>query len=1226
MIVTQTSSLSGTVEVAGGSLQLGDGTNLGSLGLSAITVDSLASLVLDAPGTAASPTPFVNNIVGQGSVVVSSANPGTTGVVLLTGNNTYSGTLSIQGGLYIPASANAIGGWATLSVSNQGQFTFGTLTGITIPASVSAILSTTGFADPATGRATGALLFTGTTNTWAGGITVSGTAEIGAYNATSTTSGFIGTISGVITGDSLSNLVFGSGPAVAGNSETIVLTGPNTWAGGTTIQNFTSVNIGVSNTAGVLSPSTTGVLLGGTNANLNYDRTDTGTFTAPITGTGNLAVRRGGTLVLSGANSTYSGTTTVTAGSTLRAGALGVFSPSTSVILGAATAAGQATAFGTLDLQTFSQTIAGLTVSSDVASAVNTVLIGSPASLTINVAANNAAGLLVAANKGNNDVTNLTFTGGGSLAIVGADNTDTGIQIGDTAAADDDIITVDMRSLSAVSMTNLGTIRLGDKNSSSNDVSPAGGGATTLFLAPTSTLSATTLGIADIAGQNIDLPDTNTTNFIFSTINLGSARNVINVDNLFIGGNASAAANIRGNGMLQWLPAVTTGSLILGGQTPGTPVANFNMVNTASASNNQINAIVNLGSHSVTASIGSMTMSGRSAGGSGAPNGGTTGASSSFSWSGPGSISIASLTMDNRSGGTVGNETATVNLTGNTGTLASVMSIGSLIMGQSSVAGTVTATLNVGGNVTLNVSGNANLTIGSASLANTSGGANTAATALNIGTGASVVIGSGGLSYSGTATATLSLSGGTLDLGGNAIGSQANPITATFAAGTLQNVAEFNGGAVLTKSGSGTLTLLGANAYTGGTSIAAGILQVGAGAAAGTLGSGTVTDSAALVFNHNDVITVANAITGTGTLTQTGSGSLTLTGTDDYTGATTVSAGSLLINGSLTASTVSVAGGILGGSGTVSAVVNSAVVNPGVPGTPGALTVAGNLTLGPGSLVLDLTNSSTYDSVLANGSTDITGTTLSLVIGAATINMADTFTILDLPSTSPAVTGFFVGLPGPTSTFMVGTQTFSINYAGGPDHNDVVLTVTSVSAVAVSVTSVVRNGGIAYLNSTAYPAQHSMVENLVYSFSGAVNLSASNFTITGLAGSGTTIVPTLNVAHNGANTVWTVTFSGAGVNPTTNSIGDGEYQVVLGGVSGLTSNTYDFFRLMGDMNGDGLVNISDFSTLIGTFLRATNDPAYLGADDLNGDGQINISDINLLVGNFLHSVPQPLPN
>jgi hypothetical protein len=152
-----------------------------------------------------------------------------------------------------------------------------------------------------------------------------------------------------------------------------------------------------------------------------------------------------------------------------------------------------------------------------------------------------------------------------------------------------------------------------------------------------------------------------------------------------------------------------------------------------------------------------------------------------------------------------------------------------------------------------------------------------------------------------------------------------------------------------------------------------------------------------------------------------------------------------------------------------------------------------------------------------------------------------------------------------------------------------------------------------------------MVESVVYSFTSAVNLSVSNFSISGI--NGTTAAPTLNVSADATNTVWTVTFSGAGVSPTTHSIGDGEYELALSGVAGMTNRTYDFFRLMGDMNGDGVVNISDFSTLVGSFLRTPTDPAYLGADDLDGDGTIGIADVSALVGNFLHTVPQPpLPN
>ena len=490
----------------------------------------------------------------------------------------------------------------------------------------------------------------------------------------------------------------------------------------------------------------------------------------------------------------------------------------------------------------------------------------------------------------------------------------------------------------------------------------------------------------------------------------------------------------------------------------------------------------------------------------------------------------------------------------------------------------------------------------------------------------------------------LGAGGGTLDT--------PSPVTSPVTySGTI------SGPGSLTKTSTGTAILTGTNTYSGGTTVSNGTLAANSASALGTLASVTVSSSGTLSIGVNQTISAlagtgavtlnGNALTvgGTDNLSSTfggviadgtsagpfglfkaGNGTLTLTGANTFTSTTAVTAGSLIVNGSLSSlSSVIVNGtGVLGGTGTVGKVQNSATVNPGVPGTPGALTVASNLTLGPGSLVLDLTNASTFDSVIANGSTDITGTSLSLNIGTGVINNGDTFTIIDVPAAGAVVTGTFVNLPTSGSTFTVGSQTFSINYAGGPNNNDVVL--TAVTSAAVSVTSVVRNGGIAYINSSLATAQHSMVENLVYSFSSAVSLSASNFTITGLAGSGTTIVPTLNVAHNGASTVWTVTFSGAGVNPTTNSIGDGEYQVILGGVPGLTNNTYDFFRLLGDMDGTGLVNIADFNTVVGSFLRATNDPAYLGAADLDGDGAVGIADINLLIGNFLHSVPQPLPN
>ena len=128
-----------------------------------------------------------------------------------------------------------------------------------------------------------------------------------------------------------------------------------------------------------------------------------------------------------------------------------------------------------------------------------------------------------------------------------------------------------------------------------------------------------------------------------------------------------------------------------------------------------------------------------------------------------------------------------------------------------------------------------------------------------------------------------------------------------------------------------------------------------------------------------------------------------MTGTNKYSRATSVSAGSLIVNGSINSSTVSVVGsGILGGSGTVGPVINKGVVNPGSPGASGILNVAGNLTLGPGTLVLDLAAAGSDSINVPNltSNVNIIGTTLSLNVG--TITPGESFTILNVPGTNPS--------------------------------------------------------------------------------------------------------------------------------------------------------------------------------------------------------------------------------
>ncbi|WZB71963.1 autotransporter-associated beta strand repeat-containing protein [Achromobacter xylosoxidans] len=103
----------------------------------------------------------------------------------------------------------------------------------------------------------------------------------------------------------------------------------------------------------------------------------------------------------------------------------------------------------------------------------------------------------------------------------------------------------------------------------------------------------------------------------------------------------------------------------------------------------------------------------------------------------------------------------------------------------------------------------------------------------------------------------------------------------------------------VTQQGNGTTVLTTANTYTGGTTITTGILQLGAG---GTTGSivGNVSNNGALAFNRSDTYTYGGVVRGTGSVVQQGAGVTVLSGANRYTGATTVSAGSLYVNGDQT--------------------------------------------------------------------------------------------------------------------------------------------------------------------------------------------------------------------------------------------------------------------------------------------------------------------------------------
>ncbi len=139
----------------------------------------------------------------------------------------------------------------------------------------------------------------------------------------------------------------------------------------------------------------------------------------------------------------------------------------------------------------------------------------------------------------------------------------------------------------------------------------------------------------------------------------------------------------------------------------------------------------------------------------------------------------------------------------------------------------------------------------------------------------------------GTLAGALGASPGTVNDNGLLVFN--NPTDTTFAGA-------ISGFGNLTQAGTGVLTLLGSNTLSGIAEIDSGTLQVGNGGAGASIGgASSVLDNGSLVFNHSDSVTFAPAISGSGSLTQTGTSVLILLGDNSYTGSTTVSAGTLQV-------------------------------------------------------------------------------------------------------------------------------------------------------------------------------------------------------------------------------------------------------------------------------------------------------------------------------------------
>ncbi|MDP3592655.1 autotransporter-associated beta strand repeat-containing protein [Phenylobacterium sp.] len=217
------------------------------------------------------------------------------------------------------------------------------------------------------------------------------------------------------------------------------------------------------------------------------------------------------------------------------------------------------------------------------------------------------------------------------------------------------------------------------------------------------------------------------------------------------------------------------------------------------------------------------------------------------------------------------------------------------------------------------------------------------------------------LTGNNTYTGVTNINTGTLILGaGGATGSIASQTVNNFGVLGFERSDALTYGGVISQSGSveqlgaGKTTLTGTNIYTGGTAIRAGTLELGSGGATGSI-MGDVTNNGAFIFNRNNTYAFNGLVSGSGRLRQTGSGVTVLSAANSYQGATDVLAGTLRVNGDQSAATgltTVYSGATLGGAGTIGGdvvVQNGGAISPG--NSPGTLTINGDLVLNTSSVL-----------------------------------------------------------------------------------------------------------------------------------------------------------------------------------------------------------------------------------------------------------------------------------
>ena len=573
----------------------------------------------------------------------------------------------------------------------------------------------------------------------------------------------------------------------------------------------------------------------------------------------------------------------------------------------------------------------------------------------------------------------------------------------------------------------------------------------------------------------------------------------------------------------------------------------------------------------------------------------------------PGSTTAGKLVLD---GGTLAT-TASFTLNANRGialninggtfnqSASTTLSYAGIIAGAGSLtkAGAGTMTLSTGSNNTY--TGSTNVTNGtlnvSGSLADT--------TVVNISSGAAYNVSASDTIGSFTGDGTINLVSGTL----TAFGDNSSAIYGGVIAGAGS----------LTKAGTGTLTLTGTNTYAGATTISAGALQIGNGTANGSItGTSSITDNGTLIYNRSDAVTLSKVISGTGNLTQTGSGTLTLSGANTYIGSTNVTAGTLAVSGSLADSTVvNVSSGAVynvsvtdtigsfTGDGTISVVAQHTLRAFGDNSDEtfsGVIVGEGSLEkLGTGTLTLAGTNTYAGSTTISNGTLVIggNGSLGSGTYGGFVVNNGN---FIYNSTTNQSLSNRMSGTGNLTQNG-TGTLTLSLDplfnntYTGNTTINGGVLRISSDGQLGNTTSQLVLNGGTLWTTA-----------NLTLNVSRSVILGANGGTFDQTTGTALTYAGVIDGAAS-LNKVGmgTLTLSGANTYTGATNVSAGAFNVsgtladttTVNVSSGATYNVLSNDTIA-SFSGAGSITLGNGNTL--TAFSDNSSASYGG--DLSGAG------------------------